>query len=413
MPKQNPIVKTFRTHSNLRPEEVLPRKEVQRYSDFLKEYNSLKMTDSDLEKLKTLDAEFNEVYSLRELDRNRIVLNLQEEMEKFFSHLEKGKIYNPVFEHNPHPYDENGMLKRAESLKKKFQTFECFLSPYYIDRLNFLLKYGKAMTLDRDSSEYAALIKDIFAPPEPDLVKRAKALIQKNPYVKVPSSERPIDSKEMKKRIDQALRDLGYDKWKVKVVDTITPRMNVKDEYIVNVNKDANFSEEDVKGLIQHEIKGHVGRRWYGDKIGLILFRNGLMGKNIFDEGLAIYNSLHKVETPKPNILFNICFYAIMCGQLENLDFYSLFQFGKQYMPNSDKKLFLKIARMKRVCHDTSVLIGDFYEAEYLSGYLKVSEMNDRERDEIRKFNIGPSIYQQLDVIKSFLRVNGFIGPDF
>lgn len=39
--------------------------------------------------------------------------------------------------------------------------------------------------------------------------------------------------------------------------------------------------------------------------------------------------------------------------------------------------------------------------------------MNDRERDEIRKFNIGPSIYPQLDVIKSFLRVNGFIGPDF
>ena len=110
-------------------------------------------------------------------------------------------------------------------------------------------------------------------------------------------------------------------------------------------------------------------------------------GKNQFDEGLAIYNSLYKVETPKPNILFNISFMTIMTGQLQNLDFFDLFQFGKKYIPSSDSNLFSKLARMKRVCHDTSALVGDFYEKDYLDGFLRVSKMNDKEREEIKKFN--------------------------
>ena len=393
--------------------EIPPRNEEGKFLEFVKMYSDLKMSSKDLQKLKEMDKEYGEVYSLRNLDWNRKILNLEEEKDKFFEFLEQGKRYNPVFDHNPEIYTENGMISKAKDLRDRFKLFECYLSSFYVERLDFLIQYGEAMLMNKDSQEYINSIVKIFPPPDKNLILEAERMIEENPYEKVKKSERTIDAEEMKVKMEGALKDLGYDRWKVKVVDTITPRMNVKDEYIVNINKKSKFSENDFKGLVEHEIKGHVGRRWYGDKTGLILFRNGIMGKNQFDEGLAIYNSLYKVETPKPNILFNSSFMAIMTGQLQNLDFFDLFQFGKKYMPDSDKKLFSKLARMKRVCHDTSVLVGDFYESDYLHGFLRVSKMNDKEREEIKKFNIGPNNYHKLDNIKAFLTVNGFIDQNF
>jgi hypothetical protein len=393
--------------------KIPPRNEEEKFMEFVKIYSDLKMDHKDLQKLRGMDKEYGEIYSIRNLDWHRKILNEKEEAEKFFKHLEEGKRYNPIFEHNPEMFTKNGMIKKAKDLRDRFKLFDCYLSLFYVERLDFLIQYGEAMLMNKDSQEYANSIVKIFPPPAKNLISEAEKIVDENPYEKVEKSERSIDAKEMKTKIEGALKDLGYERWKVKIVDTITPRMNVKDEYIVNINKNSKFSEDDFKGLVEHEIKGHVGRRWYGDKTGLILFRNGIMGKNQFDEGLAIYNSLFKVETPKPNILFNISFMTIMTGQLQNLDFFDLFQFGKKYMADSDKKLFAKLARMKRMCHDTSVLIGDFYEKDYLDGYLRVSKMNDKEREEIKKFNIGPNNYHQLDHIKAFLTINGFISEIF
>lgn len=398
---------------NIPTGEIPPRNEEGKFMEFVMMYSDLKMDSKNLQKLKEMDKEYGEVCSTRNLDWNRKNLNQEEEKEKFFQHLKKGKRYNPVFDHNPEIYTENGMIEKAKDLRDRFKIFKCYLSPFYVGRLDFLVQYGEAMLMNKDSQEYINSIVKIFPPPDKKLILEAERMIEENPYEKVNQSERTIDAGEMKTKIEEALKDLGYSKWKVKIVNTITPRMNVKDEYIVNINKNANFSEDDFKGLVEHEIKGHVGRRWYGDKTGLILFRNGIMGKNQFDEGLAIYNSLYKVETPKPNILFNISFMTIMTGQLQNLDFFDLFQFGKKYIPSSDSNLFSKLARMKRVCHDTSALVGDFYEKDYLDGFLRVSKMNDKEREEIKKFNIGPGNYHMLDNIKAFLTVNGFIDQNF
>ena len=70
------------------------------------------------------------------------------------------------------------------------------------------------------------------------------------------------------------------------------PRLNVKMGK-VNINSKAKFSEEDIDGLIAHEIKGHVGRRFYGKETGLWLFAYGLDGSSTYDEGLAVWNSIN------------------------------------------------------------------------------------------------------------------------
>jgi hypothetical protein len=90
------------------------------------------------------------------------------------------------------------------------------------------------------------------------------------------------------------------------------------------------------------------------------------------------------------------------------MTFYELFQFGKRYLPKDDKKMFSKVMRIKKICHDTSMLTGDLEEQEYLAGYLLVSKMSDAQREEILKYNIGPEQFGELDRIKAFLKLNHF-----
>lgn len=393
-------------------DELPERFEFKKYHDMLDIFYDLKMSDEDKQTLMKLDKEYGFIFSMRNLDYNREILNLNEERERFFEKLSENKRYNPVFEHNPEKFTDSGILEYAIELQKKFKLFDCFLSQYYIEQLQFIIDYVKLMTMDRNSQEYVNLIYEMYSKPTPELLSKAYEIIEQNPYVKVPDREKTISPQLMKKKMERVLKDFGYDKWKVEITDKITPRMSVKDYYLVEINANANFTEDDFLGLVEHEIKGHVGRRFYGDKTGLILFRNGIYGKNELDEGMAIFNSL-QLKTPKPNILFNISFYTLIVGQADKLDFYDLFQFGKKFIKNDDEILFKEIARCKRFCNDTSVLVADMYEMDYLKGYLRMLNTTQSERQDILKFNVGVKDYGNIDKIKAFLTINGFIDQHF
>lgn len=370
----------------------------------------MKMSKKELAKLKELDYKYGKVFNKRELDYQRNILNADEEKKKFFNARKKGKCYNPIFKHNPPTYKKDGTLDEAIKLRKEFKNFDNYLSQFYIDRLNYLIGYMKIIETNKRSKEYADGIRNLFGRPSQHLVQKAERLIKENPFVIRDESDKTIGSEEMKSRIEKELKKLGYDKWKVHITDTITPRMNVKDEYKVNINSEAKFSEIDFESLVAHELKGHVGRRFYGDKIGLDLFRFGLEGKNNTDEGLAIYNSL-QIKNPKPNVLWNICLFIIAANQVDRLNFCELFDFIDQYV-DDDETCWKKTVRMKRNCEDTSMLFGDA-EIDYLDGYLKVKDMSDAQRESLLKFQVGPQTLADIPKIKNFLEVNGFIDKDF
>lgn len=372
----------------------------------------LKLSPSDRKRLLDLDRRYADVYEKRDLDRMRTITNKDEEKRRFFDARKRGECYNPIFDHLSEEYTKNGSLKEAKDLLDDFRNFDCFISEFYIGRLDYLVTFMELMTMDKNSKAYADKLYKLYPVPDPHLVDEAKRLVMKHPFEKVDEEDRPLDAKAMKAKMDEYIKKVGYDKWKVYIVDDIAPRMNIKDEYKVNINQDAKFSERDFEGLIQHEIEGHVGRRFYGDKTGLMIFRNGLMGKNWLDEGMAIWNSLNRVDHPKPNIIFNISLYAILTWYLDKLDFCGLFDKGLEYGVDEDT-LWKKISRMKRFSNKTSCLVGDAYEADYLKGYLEVNKMNDKQRDLVLKYQVGPEQFRDIPKIHSFLKVNGFIDKDF
>lgn len=368
--------------------------------------NPFKLSKEDKEKLLSLDKEFGDLIYTYRSDRNwKDVLNLDEEYDKFINARERGIKYYPKLKMHPNKFSENGLLERLESLRNKFMNFKCFLSKYYIESINDYIVKVK-YTMKKNDGVPNTYYLD--TPPSLEMYEAALKIIKENPYEVIKEGDRTIKAEKAKDILQKYIDELGYG-WEIVLNDEMMPRMNVNTDKTMRINSTALFSNDDLEGLKQHEIEGHIGRRYYGMKTGLNLFLYGLLGRNTLDEGLAVYNSLHKVKNVKKNVLFNIALKTVVVYQLNKMDFCELFDFVRSLtdtMP--DKKIFSVLTRSKREILDMSLPGGWHDDMSYFVGYNIVKKMTDKERDDILKYNIGPDQIKDLPYIKRFLKQNKF-----
>ena len=160
---------------------------------------------------------------------------------------------------------------------------------------------------------------------------------------------------------------------------------------------------------IEHEIKGHIFKRYKGLQTGLYLFVHGLTGKNVTSEGIAVWNSLNNVKKQKINILANIALRFVISYKKSNLDFCELFDYIKEVYPSvSDDVLFKTILRSKRELVDTKLLGGMSKDSDYFLGYKYINSLNKSDRDRLSKWNIGIEQVKYIDVFEKFFKVNKF-----
>ena len=382
------------------------------FDRYLKE-KYFKLNKKDKEYLLELDKKYGELSIIfRNVFRAKNVVNIDDEFDKFITHKKKGEKYFPKLKLEQIETSVD-IKTEFEELLKKFENFGSFISKFYIERINEFLKSIRLSEKYKKMSETGeynekSMKKDRSESfPTLSEYKYALEIINDFPYEKIKNGVRDIKAEEAVKLFQKKIDELGYE-YKAKLVKGMLPRVNVTPEGIVRVNPKAVFSKTDIEGLYQHELCGHVGRRYYGYKTGLNLFVIGLYKSNIYDEGLAIWNSVNKVKTPKPNIMFNIAIKTIIAYHSYDMDFCELFDFIHELVPNmSDKTLFRSIIRSKRNIGDCEIYGGSL-ETGYLKGYKLVSVMTDEERDDILKYNIGPDQMDMLDSIKVFLEVNDF-----
>jgi phage pi2 protein 07 len=373
---------------------------------FIKQTNPLKLSKTEKAELLKLDAEFGDVICTYREDRNwKDVLNIDEEYEKFISARNRGIKYYPQLKMHPNKFSENGLLQRMEVLRNKFMNFNCFLSKYYIEILNdYIIKVKYTMKKnDGVSNTYY-----LDTPPSLEIYELALKTVKEHPYEVIKDGDRTLDAKYAQAELQKYIDKLGY-KWEIILNDEMMPRMNVNTNKTMRIKSTAHFSEDDLDGLKMHEIEGHIGRRYYGMKTGLNLFLYGLFGRNTLDEGLAVYNSLHRVNNPKKNIHFNTALKTCVVYQLNKMDFCELFDYVKSLtdtMP--DRKIFGVLIRAKREILDMRLPGGWHDDMSYFVGYQMVKNMTDKERDDILKYNIGPDQIKDLPDIKKFLKLNKF-----
>lgn len=365
---------------------------------------NLKLSEADKNKLLALDKWYYDVNIKFREYRPYILLNLEEEYEKFIKAYNAGAKYFPVLEHKPCPWGEE-LVKDMERLYGEFGKFDCFLSKYYLECLYHLIGKARFYCGIDGPSRYVA---NEGQTPSLELYEKALQIIKSTKYKEPDKSDRNITDKEAKKMIEDHIKKLGYE-WDVVLDPGMLPRMAVHPQKKMFIRPGATFSKDDIEGLKVHEIEAHIGRRYYGLKTGLYLFNFGLLWNIDLDEGLAIWNSLNKVDEPKPNIMLNIAMKTVQAYQLDKMDFCELFDFCHKLVPEKDTfGLFQSLCRFKRELCDCSIKGGNGDDASYLRGYCMVDKMSDEERNDILKYNIGPGQLEELDDIKKFLQLNKF-----
>ena len=375
------------------------------FTDFLFESQSVfKMTNETKSTLLKLDEEY---HKLIEKFRTKYVaqtcVNIRDEFDKFMKARENGQKYYPQLEIENSEVDLS-MIDKFKALMGKFEDIknDCYIVKFYIDKIESMI-HSLEIRDQLEKGEY----KVTENPVDKKLYQDALDCLKKNPYHKPDfKNDRVIDSEQCKDDIEDALDDLGFD-FDVHIKSGMLPRMNVK-MGDVNINKTSRFSDEDIQGLIAHEISGHVGRRFYGKETGLWLFAYGLQSSSTYDEGLAVWNSLNKVKKVKDNVLFNISLKTCISYLMYEMDFCDLFEWVKKQAPTmTDYTAFKTIVRPRRRNKDCEIRSGEPMTT-YFRGYNLVKDMDNKMRDDILHYNIGPDQLFELENIKEFLKVNHF-----
>lgn len=375
------------------------------FEEFILESKSIFLMDNDTKsKLLELDEKYHKlIEKFRTKYVAQTVNNIKDEFDKFMSAKQNGQKYYPQLEIDNSSVDMtlyNGFVKlidEFEEIKDK-----CYVSKFYLEKL-----HSMKSSLEQRKELEDGTYEPGENPVDKELYKQALQIIKDNPYKKPDfKNDRTKEADEVKERIEDALDELGYD-FDVEIDTGMLPRMNVKMGK-VNINKTSKFSDEDIEGLIAHEIKGHVGRRFYGKQTGLWLFAYGTQSSSTYDEGLAVWNSLNKVKHKKDNVLFNIAMKTCVSYLMFEMDFCDLFDWVKNHAKGmTDYTAFKTIIRPRRRNKDCEIRSGEPMTT-YLSGYLAVNDMDNGLRNDILHYNIGPDQLFELKNIKEFLKVNNF-----
>jgi hypothetical protein len=374
-----------------------------------------KLSDKDKEYLLELDKEYGKLYKefWSKWDRTDC-MNTEDEFNKFMEMRKKHLKYYPQLKLVRDELDEN-WLTQALDLRTKITKFDCFLSQYYIENIDYMYDQVN-MTVHKDNPYLLTKYNQTMVLPVSDYAyDYAWGLIKNHPYIDK-RDEQPFRGKDVLPKMISHMKKRGFG-FNVELNPYMIARQNVEPHnQVLHIKTDAYFSQLDVESLRIHEIDVHVARRFYGLKMGLNLMCDGLLYRNTLDEGLAINQSLHHNKFGvKPNLEFDIAIKTIIGRHILEMDFCELFDFLIDKIRTDENKdiidfiLFKNICRFKRTLQDCKKMGGDSHgETDYLLGYLQVHNMSSQERDDILKYNIGPGQLKDLPKIKKFFELNHF-----
>jgi len=376
----------------------------------------LRLTPETKNALVRCDRRFHKL--MEEYEREHVhfanVKNVRSEIDKYLEARKKGKSHKLRLEYEDSKFSDDrwcdGMIRKLGELKNDLITVDCYLTKFYIYRIDRTI--DSIMFLNEYSHDENAFPKNIKRPSE-KLYRKALEYLVKYKYQSVQELadkdedyRRVFTPEESRKRLQKIIDRLGYG-WKVIIDDNMIPRMSVRPYREFRINAKNNFSEVDLRSLEVHEIEVHTARKANALKTGLYLFLYGLEGDNIYDEGLAIYNSLNKAEKPKPNIIFFIAIKIAILYNLYIMDTDALYEMLLGLTEAPEEVVVYAIIRAMRVFSFTTTETA-YTDTDYLDGYERVKEMDSALKKDLLLYTIGPDQLYELPIIKKFMQVNKF-----
>ena len=155
----------------------------------------LKLTPEQKEKLLKLDEEYGELVMMYRKDLNtKDIANLQEECEKFLRARKRGLKYFPYIKlTTDNGFYTDGILPRLKQLLVEFLHFDCFLSKYYIELIEDMIRTVE-FTFDI-KGKYKWYTTYRAQTPSLENLQLAYDMLRENPYEVIDDSDRTISGK--------------------------------------------------------------------------------------------------------------------------------------------------------------------------------------------------------------------------
>lgn len=376
------------------------------------------LSDKDKNILLELDFEYHQLIEQFSLEQVHFmnVENSNDELKRIKKLVKNNKDFEINNKYEKSKFSDNNWCKelsdKLNALRNKFYMLDSFISKYYIEYIEKIISsvefLNKFSHNNNTKSKYASR-------PPINVYNEAIKILRETNYEDEKNFdseyEHVIQPEEAKIRLQKIIDKEGYG-WKVIIDKNMLPRMSVRPYKEFRISDKCKFSEIDLKSLEIHEINVHTARKYYGLQSGLFLFLYGLDSSNIYDEGIAIYNSLHKLEKPKPNILFYIAIKIVTLYKMYDSTPLETYKFLKNLTNAPDDVIILNMIRVSRISNNTLLFANsgnsDSRDMDYLVGYMLVKDMSESERNDLIKYSIGPQQLFELDTIKKFLKLNNF-----
>ncbi|MFA6268646.1 MAG: tyrosine/phenylalanine carboxypeptidase domain-containing protein [archaeon] len=220
--------------------------------------------------------------------------NLEEERNKFFSHLEKNEQYNPLFTYAPRNpiYSYFTMSPAFNTYKNELKELLEEVSKYDENTLALIYERKVLDLFDRmemirsvGTQNFSANSEAYYGGVDAKTLNYAKEYLEK----KFEEEKTIIHFDEAKKIINSFLK-------KKKLPYKIVQRTSGGSKFAVNIrtkeiliSKDVSLSQNSLKRLIAHEIEGHIYRYENGLAQPYGIFARGLSKETLeTEEGIAV-----------------------------------------------------------------------------------------------------------------------------
>lgn len=313
--------------------------------------------------------------------------NLKSEAKKF----QKDSTYNPQFEYKAINLDTDKLFEKLLQLNPDPGTK---IGKIFIDKIEELRKQIWLLEAIGDDDKFPDKSVQLYKESKEEIFDKAlevvketyqaRTLTQRQNGEKIQKkSIKYLSKNEVKDRLEIALKKLNLDTEIKFVTGTEAPN---KASFVLSdkllINKKYKFTKEKLEGTIAHEIEIHALRGYYGGKQKYSIFKYGTADYIEIEEGLAVLNKSEKLKSSQPirnsALQFVSVYYAHSHSYSQTYKY--LLSIGL-----SESNAFNYTYRAKRGLANTSRKGAFLKDSLYFSGYLKVKELTDKQKEELIK----------------------------
>lgn len=216
-------------------------------------------------------------------------INLEEERKKVL----KDKHYNPQFKYKKCQPNIEQIKQKLKQLKIQQGVFGSILNKKREELINYC-----NLLQNIGAKEFTIYSKKLYGEPKEELIREAYRIV--NLGIEDNECRRYDTASSIKKILDSLMLDYKFN-WSVKIKNMTAGAYCDLSKKILYINKNKEFSENELKRLIIHEIGTHITRAEKGKRQRYLLFSYGFPNYLETEEGLATYNE--KVNNLLSNII--------------------------------------------------------------------------------------------------------------